>query len=179
MSKEQWIRVPKREGIDLADRWRLGDWVLTCQIIYGEHLGGGGSWRLSRFDGRPIRSGQSVGLFLAHWDHLTKDEPPLEKAAAVIRKNNPPVIVEKRPKGPIQITAWFAALMVSRLAEEESEWDLDSMSHLLERLGEEVEELDDAVFKSQLPADIIAKAVGVANRAMMIADNVMPRGDRG
>lgn len=77
----KWKRLPERVGKDIAPRWRLGVWVLTCQAIYGKKIGGGQNWQLSRYDGRPLRRGGSVGLFIAYWDRGSRvTAPPLVDA---------------------------------------------------------------------------------------------------
>ena len=70
----------------------------------------------------------------------------------------------------------FASIMEDRLAanDHKTHWDGSSLDWLLERLKDEVEELEAVIAEGDLSMDveISHEAADVANFAMMIADNV-------
>jgi hypothetical protein len=76
------VKIPKTFR-DLDDVWQLGDWVLRCQMIYSEELGGGASWIIERADRMPLTKGGSAGLMLAFFDH--KEKAPLQQAYEIIK----------------------------------------------------------------------------------------------
>lgn len=73
----------------------------------------------------------------------------------------------------------FAALMEAKLKKNDWKggWKNESVAHMINRLNEEVAELNDVAFKTSNGQDIIYECIDVANFAMMITDLIRDMGD--
>lgn len=71
----------------------------------------------------------------------------------------------------------FAAVMLKNLKENsyKTGWKDCSFKHLLCRIREEVDEIQDGLLEGLSAEEIVSECADVANFAMMIADNVTRR----
>lgn len=121
----------------------------------------GVSLRVSQEDHAAIRSaiaGASTAL------HLLK------------ARLNPPPAAPSAPLDEGRVrkeVVWFAEKMeaILRLNDHKSHWSDATNGYLLDRLWQEVHELQRAMLRESDPKDVIAECCDVANFAMMIADN--------
>jgi hypothetical protein len=91
-----WVKTPATDK-DIDDVYRLGEWVLRCQITYPDRLGGGRNWIIERADRKPIIRGDSRGLMLAHFDR--PEEVPLKHATEIIEEYEAECRAEVKPCG--------------------------------------------------------------------------------
>lgn len=74
----------------------------------------------------------------------------------------------------------FAAAMINILIENEVKkgkkgWNNLSNTHLLKRIKEETNEIEEALLNNVSPNEVIRECVDVANFCMMLADNIEKR----
>ncbi len=72
----------------------------------------------------------------------------------------------------------FAEVMVRKLIDNSykaNRWEDCSFRYLLDRIQEEIDEVEEALLEQYDPSEVVEECADVANFAMMIADNVMRR----
>lgn len=88
-------------------------------------------------------------------------------------KKSQEIMRVEHQKGAIKNSVnWFSHLMIKELMKHLARpgWKRETVGYLLDRLGEEVTELSDAIESNQPKEEVEKEAADVGNIAMMIAD---------